>query len=217
MSEFLRRETFELELIHRVEGSAHLASAEFAQGNIGAGDEWLRKCEKLLPDLNPGMKGRTLPALSFLFYACMQRAALAGPATGDSPELGLAARTLGKLNHFARIYPIGRPEKLCCHGDFCAITGKTGKAVRLWRDSLQQAIRLEMVLAAFQAAERLKRSGHVTKLTRLQAPKPEPTAAGDEWPEEVRRIAERAAHSSEFVEHLFPLRADASRQTQSPL
>jgi hypothetical protein len=204
ISEFLRREMFELELIHRVEGCAHLASIEFAQGNIGAGDEWLRKCDELLPDLNPGMKVRTLPALSFLFYACMQRVVLAGSAAGDRRELTLATRTLSKLNHFARIYPIGRPEKLRCKGDLCAAVGQTGKAIRLWRDSLQQALRLEMVLAAFEAAERLQRSGRVGKPITLPPAKAGQAAADDEWSLEVRRIAEDAAGRSEFVEHLFP-------------
>jgi hypothetical protein len=76
MEELLRREVSELELIVEVEGCSHLASIEFALGNIESGDSWLLRCDKLLTDLNPGLKVRTLAALSFLFDACMERMAL---------------------------------------------------------------------------------------------------------------------------------------------
>ena len=165
VKEILRRDEYELELIHRVEGCAHLASVEFEQGHVEAGDEWLKGCEPILAGLNPGMKVRTLPALTFLFDACMQRNALTrserrDSRRRDSRELELASRVLAKLNHFARIYPIGQPEKLRCQGDLCAMTGRLGKAVKLWQDSWQRAARSKMALAALRAAERLKCTGH---------------------------------------------------------
>jgi class 3 adenylate cyclase/tetratricopeptide (TPR) repeat protein len=215
MTELLRQEAFELELIHRVEGCAHLASVEFAQGNIGAGDEWLQRCEGFLSELNPGLKVRTLPALAFLFYACVQRMALTKRGTRDAQELELASRALGKLNHFARIYPIGQPEKLRCQGDLCAMTGQVGKAVRLWQDSLRRAARLKMALAAFQAAERLKRAGHDRKLSERETTA-DLLAPVDGWSDDVRGIAEHADRGGMPIEHLFSP-VNASGHSHLPL
>jgi hypothetical protein len=214
MMDLIRPEACELELIHRVEGCAHLASAEFAQGNIGAGDEWLRRCEQFLPDLNPGMKVRTLPALSFLFYCCMQRMALTRPGKSESHELALATRALIKLSHFARIYPIGRPEKLRCEGDLCAMTGRVEKAVGLWQGSLDQAVRLKMALAAFQAAGRLERAGGRESGKRET---PADLIASVGWPDNVRAIAERAAHDDVSSGYLSPSGAHASGHPQPTL
>jgi len=185
MDELLRQEVSELELIHRVEGCSHLASIEFAQGNIQAGDSWLLKCDRLLTELNPGMKVRTLAALSFLFDACMERMALT-QSSGVEPSLesALAQRVLSKLKRFARIYPVGQPERLRCEGDLYAMTGQLRRAVRLWQASLERAIRLKIALSAFGAADRLDRAGHGRPSSQL-------TKVGD-WPRSIRAIAERA-------------------------
>jgi class 3 adenylate cyclase/tetratricopeptide (TPR) repeat protein len=204
MEELLRRDTHELELIHRVEGCAHLASVEFEKGNVGAGKEWLQKCERFLPGLNPGMKVRTLPALSFLFDACLQQMALAGSGRRDPRQVELASRVSNKLNHFARIYPIGQPEKLRCQGDLCAVSGRAGKAVMLWRDSLQRAIRLKMPLAAFQAAERLKRAGYGRDFSGRDAIIDRLEAVGG-YSDNVRDIAEHALGEGGSIDYLpFP-------------
>lgn len=201
MEELLRLDTHELELIHRVEGCAHLASVEFEKGNVGAGKEWLQKGEGLLPGLNPGMKSRTLPALSFLFDACLQQMALAGSGRRDPHQVELASRVLKKLNHFARIYPIGQPEKLRCQGDLYAVSGRIGKAIRLWRDSLQRATRLKMALAAFQAAERLKRAGYSPGSSRRDAIADLREAVGG-YSDHVRSVAEHALGGGGSIDYL---------------
>ncbi len=185
MEELLQHQASELELIHRVEGCAHLASMEFTQGNIGAGDECLRRCNELLADLNPGMKVRTLSALSFLFDTCVERRALTRSGKDEFRELEFASRTLSKLKRFARIYPVGQPERLRCEGDLCAMTGRIEKAVKLWRGSLERAVRLKIAMTAFQAAARLDRSGYGRISDQLMP--------GDKWPDNLRTIAERAA------------------------
>jgi len=184
MDELLRQEGSELELIHRVEGCSHLASMEFTQGNIEAGDAWLLKCDRLLPDLHPGLKVRTLAALSFLFDSCMERMALTKSGTDASLELELAKRALSKLKRFTRIYPVGQSERLRCEGDFCAMKGQSRTAAKLWQQSRERAIRLKIALPAFQATERLDRAGHARMSSQL------PPA--DAWPRNIRTIAERA-------------------------
>jgi len=89
---------------------------------------------------------------------CLQQMVAAPRETSESPRIDLASRVLSKLTHFARVYPVGKPEKLRCKGDFYAITGEQRKAVELWRESSRQAIKLNMVLAAYHAADRLKRT-----------------------------------------------------------
>jgi class 3 adenylate cyclase/tetratricopeptide (TPR) repeat protein len=192
LKELLSSETCELELIHRVEGCAHLAGAEFEKGNFGAGTDWLQECDGLLSKLNPGMKVRTLPALSFLFDACLHQTSLARAEKKNSAQMDLALRTLRKLTHFARIYPIGRPEKLRCKGDLCAISGRSRKAAGLWRESLRCATRLKMALPAVQATERLRRAGQNDALVGPQA-LPDLLHA-DTWHPDVRDIAERALY-----------------------
>jgi class 3 adenylate cyclase/tetratricopeptide (TPR) repeat protein len=194
IEELLQHQASELELIHRVEGCAHLASMEFAQGNTGAGDEWLRRCNELLADLNPGMKVRTLAALSFLFDACLERRALTRSGKDEFRELEFASRTLSKLKRFARIYPVGQPEKLRCEGDLCAMAGRIEKAVKLWRGSLERAVRLKIAMTAFQAAARLDRSGYGRISDQLM---PE-----DKWPDNLRTIAERATRADEASNRL---------------
>jgi class 3 adenylate cyclase/tetratricopeptide (TPR) repeat protein len=186
MEELLRQEASELELIHKAEGCAHLASIDFARGKIEAGDSWLARCDRHLTELNPGMKVRTLAALSFLFDACMERMALTTSGAEPSLESELAARVLGKLKRFSRIYPVGQPDRLRCEGDLCAMSGQHRKAIRLWQASLERAIRLKIALSAFEAADRLDRAGHL----RMSS---QPTKAGD-WPRSIRAIAERAIH-----------------------
>jgi len=186
MEDLLRREVSELELIHKVEGCSHLASIEFAQGNIEAGDSWLLRCDRLLTELSPGMKVRTLAALSFLADACMERMALTKSGADASLELELVKRALSKLKRFARIYPVGQPERLRCEGDFYAMKGQHRKAVRLWQTSLERAIRFKIALSAFEAADRLDRAGHLRMSSQL-------TKAGD-WPRHIRMIAQRAIH-----------------------
>jgi class 3 adenylate cyclase len=200
--ELLNRDRCELELVYRVEGCAHLASTEFAKGNVGAGKAWLQKGEGFLPGLNPGMKVRTLAALSFLFDACVQMMALTGWGRRDPRHVELASRVLHKLNHFARIYPIGRPEQLRCQGDLiCAVSGRPGKAVMLWRDSLHRATRLKMALAAFQAAERLKRTGYGRESSRRDAIADLLEVVGG-YSDHVRAIAEHALRGRGSIDYL---------------
>lgn len=188
--ELLSRENCELELIHKVEGCAHLAGRAFEKGNRSDGDAWLQKCSDLLSELNPGMKVRTLPALSFLFDACLQQIVEASTDKTDSTKLDLISRVMAKLTHFSRIYPVGKPENLRCKGDFFAIIGEDRKAVKLWKESLRQATKLNMVLAAYNAAERLKRAGQeeggVARETALDLGKSFPDLT------EVKDIVERA-------------------------
>jgi class 3 adenylate cyclase len=155
--EFLRRENTELELIHKVEGCAHFAGIEFEKGDLSEGNAWLQRSREFLAKLNPGMKVRTLPAFSFLFDACLQQMAMVPKERLDSTEFDLVLRVVSMLTHFARIYPFGQAESLRCKGDLAAITGKRRKAVRFWRESVRRATKLNMPLAAHQAAERLKR------------------------------------------------------------
>jgi hypothetical protein len=200
VADLLRREAYELEPIHRVEACAHLAIADFEQGDIGAGVEWLQKSQGFLRELNPGMKVRTLPALSFLFDACIQYLALTNAGSGGQSEVELASTIIGKLTRFARIYPIGRPEKRRCQGDLCAMTGQLRKAIGLWRESLAQAVRLKMALVSFQAAERLSRAQHHRDVSERDTLVELP----DEWSEELRTIAKRGARNSGVID-LLPL------------
>lgn len=204
MEELLRQEASDLELIHRVEGCAHLAGMKFAQGNIESGDMWLLRCDRLLPDLSPGMKVRTLAALSFLFDACMERMALSSTLGVDaSLGFGLAEQALSKLKSFARIYPVGKAERLRCEGDFCALNGQSRKAMRLWQNSLEWATRLETALSAFKAIERLERAGYGQISSR--------PAPGDHWPRNIRTVAERAIRADRTSESFLSI----SRQRES--
>jgi tetratricopeptide (TPR) repeat protein len=150
----------ELELIHKVEGCAHVASVELEKGNLVSGEQWLQRCEDFLPTLNPGLKFRTLPAISCLFDARLRQIVVTGSRRQHCPPVALARRVLRKLNRFSRIYPVGRPETLRCQGDLCAVIGHPKRAIRYWRRSLQEAIRFRVGMNTVQAAERLKRAGY---------------------------------------------------------
>jgi class 3 adenylate cyclase len=155
--EFLCRENTELELIHKVEGCAHFAGMEFEKGELSEGNAWLQRSREFLTKLTPSMKVRTLPALSFLFDACLQQLAMMQKERLGSIEFDLVSRVVSMLTHFARVFPLGQPESLRCKGDLSAITGNRRKAVKFWRESLRRGTKFNMPLAAHYAAERLKR------------------------------------------------------------
>ncbi|MDW4498815.1 AAA family ATPase [Sulfitobacter sp. D35] len=146
-----------LEVIHYVEGAGLLARAAFSANKMEDGAGWLDLARQHLPDLHPGMKSRTLPALVALFDACLHPRLIA--ASDGKPPRDILRPLMRKFSTFARIYPIGRPHLLRCQGDLAAVAGQSAKSQRHWRESLDAGARLKSRIAAACAAHRLSSSG----------------------------------------------------------
>jgi hypothetical protein len=87
---------------------------------------------------------------------------LAGRA-GDGREAGpwpaMAARAVGHLGRFARVFPIGRPRYLLLRGHLAWTAGRAAAARRDWRAALAAADRLDMRYDQALALDVLGRHG----------------------------------------------------------
>jgi len=160
LAELVGHHSAELELIHCVEAAGLLASAAREQGDVDLYASWLQRAQEFLDDVNPGMKSRTLPALVAVFDACIDwRTDHVQPGAATEQQLAIGRGVVKKLEHFARIYPIGRPAALRSQGDLHWVHGRRNKTLKRWERSLRSAVALRMPRDAVAAQERLEALG----------------------------------------------------------
>jgi class 3 adenylate cyclase len=139
LERILREKAEGLELVHCIEGASLLSEAARRKGNASEATAWLESALSWCRTLNPAMKTRTLPALARLFDVASD------PAGGD---LAAAQLVLGKLERFARVYPIGRPAAALGEATLNLRRGQKRRAERGAQYAFAEAIRLEMPAVA---------------------------------------------------------------------
>jgi hypothetical protein len=83
----------------------------------------------------------------------------AGDGGEDGPWPAMAARAVGHLGRFARVFPIGRPRYLLLRGHLAWTAGRAAAARRDWRAALAAAERLDMRYDQALALDVLGRHG----------------------------------------------------------
>jgi len=169
LSSFVREQSAVLEPIHRLEGAALLADAALDRGDLSTWQDWLEQAALSIKAVNPGMKSRTLTALSAAFSTAMRQSEHAEPADVRDIRYRIAKACAANLDHFARIYPIGRPRAALFQGDLVAHLGRTARAAKLWRQALANALHLDMPADALASLARLRAAEFSLSETELRA------------------------------------------------